>query len=176
MLKIREEFYTLKIFLADRTKIQLYEVPNAWVNILLRNVYHQRIFFFPFGGIILQRWLCEICFVGLGEDLSSGQSLTCVKFLKLIDYFLNSFRFTEKSNSTGSSHMQQFSLLLTSPVRMVHLLILMNRYWCIINLSLHFIQISSLFYYCYFSVSQSHSGYHMTFKCHISLTSLSCDS
>ena len=115
-------------------------------------------------------------FVGLGEDLSSGQSFACVKFLKLIDYFLNSFRFTEKWNSTGSSHMQQFSLLLTSPVRMVHLLILMNQYWFIINLSLHFIQISSLFYYCYFSVSQSHSGYYMTFKCHISLTPLSCDS
>ena len=148
MLKIREELYTLKICLVDRAKIQHYELPNAWVNILLRNVYHQRIFFFPFGGIILQRWLCRICFVGLGEDLSSGQSPTCVKFLKLINYFLNSFRFTEKSNSTGSSHMEQFSLLLTSPIRMVHLLILMNQCWYIINLRFlhYFITVVFLFH------------------------------
>ena len=68
--------------------------------------------------------------------------------------------------------MQQFFLLLASHIRMVHLLILMNQCWYIINLSLHFIQISSLFYYCCFSVSQSHSGYRKTFKCHISLTPL----
>ena len=61
--------------------------------------------------------------------------------------------------------MQQFFLLLASHIRMVHLLILMNQCWYIINLSLHFIQISSLFYYCCFSVSQSHSGYRKTFKC-----------
>lgn len=175
MLKIREGLYTLKICPAGRAKNSALWTTKCLSKYSLRNVYHQRIFF-PFGGIILQRDDCGICFVGLGEDLSSGQSLTCVKFLKLIDYFLNSFRFTEKSNSTGSSHMQQFSLLLTSPVRMVHLLILMNQCWYIINLSLHFIQISSLFYYCCFSVSQSHSGYHKTFKCHISLTPLSCDS
>lgn len=44
--------------------------------------------------------------------------------------------------------MEQFSLLLTSPIRMVHLLILMNQCWYIINLRFlhYFITVVFLFH------------------------------